>query len=94
MIRIVNGNGRSQHPQAIDEMFRLRKRVFHDFLKWDVKTEGDWEIDHYDKANPLYVMSYSPDTGKIRGSLRLFRRSVRICWTIRSRSCSGQSGNP
>ncbi|ASP77206.1 acyl-homoserine-lactone synthase [Sinorhizobium meliloti] len=71
MIRIVNGNGRSQHPQAIDEMFRLRKRVFHDFLKWDVKTEGDWEIDHYDKANPLYVMSYSPDTGKIRGSLRL-----------------------
>ncbi|AFL52657.1 N-acyl-L-homoserine lactone synthetase [Sinorhizobium fredii] len=71
MIRIVNGNARGQHPQAIDEMFRLRKRVFHDFLKWDVKTEGNWEIDHYDKANPLYVMSYSPDTGRLRGSLRL-----------------------
>ncbi|OHV84103.1 acyl-homoserine-lactone synthase [Ensifer sp. LCM 4579] len=71
MIRIVNGNARGRYPQAVDEMFRLRKRVFHDFLKWDVKTEDEWEIDQYDKANPLYVMSYSPETGKLRGSLRL-----------------------
>lgn len=52
-------------------MFRLRKRVFHDFLKWDVQTEGDWEIDNYDQANPLYVLSYAPDTGRLRGALRL-----------------------
>lgn len=71
MIRIVNGKERERHPQAVDEMFRLRKRVFHDFLKWDVETEDDWEIDHYDTANPLYVMSYSSETGKLRGSLRL-----------------------
>lgn len=71
MIRILNGRTRGQHPQAIDEMFKLRKRVFHDFLKWDVQTDGEWEIDNYDKSNPLYVLSYSPETGKLRGSLRL-----------------------
>jgi acyl homoserine lactone synthase len=71
MIRILNGKTRAQHPQAVDEMFRLRKRVFHDFLKWDVQTDGEWEIDNYDKANPLYVLSYAPDTGRLRGSLRL-----------------------
>ncbi|OCP10278.1 MULTISPECIES: acyl-homoserine-lactone synthase [unclassified Ensifer] len=70
MIRILNGKTRAQHPQAVDDMFRLRKRVFHDFLKWDVQTDGEWEIDNYDKANPLYVLSYAPD-GRLRGSLRL-----------------------
>lgn len=71
MIRILNGKTRAQHPQAVDDMFRLRKRVFHDFLKWDVQTDGEWEIDNYDKANPLYVLSYAPDTGRLRGALRL-----------------------
>lgn len=71
MIRILNGKTRAQHPAAVDDMFRLRKRVFHDFLKWDVQTEGDWEIDNYDQANPLYVLSYAPDTGRLRGALRL-----------------------
>ena len=71
MIRILNGKTRAQQPEAADDMFRLRKRVFHDFLKWDVKTEGEWEIDNYDQANPLYVLSYAPDTGRLRGALRL-----------------------
>ncbi len=70
MIRILNGKTRAQHPRAVDDMFRLRKRVFHDFLKWDVQTDGAWEIDNYDTANPLYVLSYAPD-GRLRGSLRL-----------------------
>lgn len=71
MIRIFNRNSRKQYPQDIDAMFRLRKRVFHDLLKWDVSVRGDWEIDHYDDANPLYVLSYSDQTGRLRGALRL-----------------------
>ncbi|CAN7361396.1 acyl-homoserine-lactone synthase [Pararhizobium sp. LjRoot235] len=71
MIRIFNRNSRKQYPQDIDAMFRLRKRVFHDLLKWDVSVHGDWEIDHYDDANPLYVLSYSDQTGRLRGALRL-----------------------
>lgn len=71
MIRIFNRNSRKLHPQDIDAMFRLRKSVFHDLLKWDVSVRGDWEIDHFDDANPLYVLSYSDETGRLRGSLRL-----------------------
>lgn len=70
MIRIINGANRNEYPEEIAAMHRLRKRVFHDLLKWDVTVRDDWEVDHYDDANPNYVMSYSPD-GRLRGSLRL-----------------------
>lgn len=70
MIRIINGANRNEYPEEIAAMHRLRKRVFHDLLKWDVTVRDDWEVDHYDDANPIYVMSYSPD-GQLRGSLRL-----------------------
>ncbi|MBV2185762.1 MAG: autoinducer synthase [Rhizobium sp.] len=70
MIRIINGANRNECPKEIAAMHRLRKRVFHDLLKWDVTVRDDWEIDHYDDANPIYVMSYSPE-GQLRGSLRL-----------------------
>lgn len=71
MIRIFNNKSSKRHPQEMDEMFRLRKRVFHDLLKWDVSVHGAWEIDDYDAANPLYVLSYDDETGRLRGSLRL-----------------------
>lgn len=70
MIRIINGTRRNQFSSDIDAMHRLRKRVFHDLLGWDVQIEDNWEIDHYDRANPLYVLSYGED-GRLRGSLRL-----------------------
>jgi N-acyl-L-homoserine lactone synthetase len=71
MIRIFNRNTGKQNPGDLDAMFQLRKRVFHDLLKWDVSVRGNWEIDDYDDANPLYVLSYSDETGHLRGSLRL-----------------------
>lgn len=70
MIRIFNSRTAKFNPGEIDAMFKLRKRVFHDFLKWDVSVRDEWEIDDYDTANPLYVLSYSDD-GRLRGSLRL-----------------------
>lgn len=71
MIKLFNGVNRHQHPGAMDAMFRLRKKVFHDLLKWDVHVEDEWEIDGYDRANPIYVLSYAPRTGRLRGALRL-----------------------
>jgi len=71
MIRIFNTKSSKHHPQEMDAMFRLRKRVFHDLLKWDVSVRDSWEIDDYDDANPLYVLSYDDETGRLRGSLRL-----------------------
>jgi N-acyl-L-homoserine lactone synthetase len=52
MIRIFNRNTGKQHPGDLDAMYKLRKRVFHDLLKWDVSVRGNWEIDNYDDANP------------------------------------------
>lgn len=40
----------------IDKMHRLRKIVFNDQLKWEVNVVRNWEIDHYDAVNPLYVI--------------------------------------
>lgn len=70
MIRIINGSRRNQFPAEMDAMHRLRKRVFHDLLGWDVSVEDAWEIDSYDRSNPLYVLSYG-ENGALRGSLRL-----------------------
>lgn len=70
MIRIINGARRHQFPSDIDAMHRLRKRVFHDLLGWEVEVRDAWEIDDYDRSNPLYVLSYG-DEGRLRGSLRL-----------------------
>lgn len=71
MIKVFNSRNAQEHPVDVDAMFKLRKRVFHDLLKWDVSVRGDWEIDNYDEANPLYVLSYSDDGERLRGALRL-----------------------
>jgi acyl homoserine lactone synthase len=71
MIRIVNGMDYAKQDDAMDQMFRLRKRVFADRLEWDVTTYGQYEIDSYDMLKPLYVLSMD-DAGKtVLGSLRL-----------------------
>lgn len=71
MIEILNGRDRLARPETLKAMFQLRKRVFHDLLGWDVVVEGDREVDSYDDANPLYVLSYTPGTRHLRGALRL-----------------------
>lgn len=71
VIEIFSGLERHFRPQALAPMFQLRKRVFHDLLGWDVTVRGDIEIDNYDDINPIYVLSYAPDTHRLRGALRL-----------------------
>lgn len=70
MIRLIQGSQRAQFPTEIDAMHRIRKKVFHDRLNWDVPTRGDWEIDHFDDLNPLYLVSIDHNQ-QVRGSLRL-----------------------
>lgn len=100
MIRIFNSRTAKFNPGEIDAMFKLRKRVFHDFLKWDVSVRDEWEIDNYDTANPLYVLSYSDD-GRLRGSLRLLPTlgpnmlddTFRSCSMASRKSAVPRSGN-
>jgi acyl homoserine lactone synthase len=71
MIRVMDGQKAGEHRYAIEQMFRLRKRVFHERLKWDVNIQGEFEIDSYDALRPLYVLSMNERTNQVVGSLRL-----------------------
>jgi acyl homoserine lactone synthase len=54
----------------INEMYRLRARVFHGRLGWDIPTIAGMEIDGYDALGPYYML--------IQGS----ERQVRGCWRL------------
>jgi acyl homoserine lactone synthase len=71
LIRLVNGLNYQNYANDLDQMFKLRRRVFHERLKWDVNVSGEYEIDSYDMLKPLYVLAMD-DSGKhVVGSLRL-----------------------
>jgi acyl homoserine lactone synthase len=71
MILLVDGAERARYPSEMSQMFKLRKKVFHDRLGWDVRIEDGMEIDAFDGLDPLYVLSIAPDTGRVTASLRL-----------------------
>lgn len=71
MIILVNGNEQTQYSYLTNQMFRIRAKVFHERLGWDVKVEDGLERDQFDDANPLYLISVDEVTGRVRGSLRL-----------------------
>lgn len=70
MIKIIPGAMRSRYPQLIDEMYKLRRSVFHERLKWQVAVINRWEIDGYDALDPLYVLSLDAND-RVVGGLRL-----------------------
>jgi len=70
MIKHFQGRDRDQFPHEVDQMFRLRARQFRDRLNWKVTVRDGWEIDEFDRMNPLYLVSMDDDTGQIAGGLR------------------------
>ena len=71
MIRLIQGNQRSSYVAEINEMHVLRRLVFAERLGWDVSVKEGWEIDSFDDADPLYLLSIDPKKNLVRGSLRL-----------------------
>lgn len=56
--------------EDINEMYRLRARVFRDRMGWDIPTIAGMEIDGYDALGPHYMLIQ--DGGdKVRGCWRL-----------------------
>ncbi len=70
MIRLVQGHQRSAFPREMDAMHRLRRKVFHDRMGWDVAVIRQWEIDGFDVLDPLYVLSVDQNN-RVVGTLRL-----------------------
>lgn len=71
MIKLITPENKSFHTQVIEDMFRLRKRVFLDQLGWDVAATRGMEFDAYDNIDCIYLVSVDATTQKVQGSLRV-----------------------
>ena len=71
MIRLIPGSERAAHAAEIHQMHVLRRIVFSERLGWSVNVKDGWEIDEFDAADPLYLLSIDPETKSVRGALRL-----------------------
>lgn len=59
MMQVVHGalhDARFAERYA-EQMYRLRYKIFHERLQWDVKTVGDLEMDEFDDPDSIYVLT-------------------------------------
>lgn len=73
MLNIFRLNDKMDGDAIWRGMFRDRKRVFVDILKWNVPVIGDYEIDHFDNEDAEYIIISDPETGAHWGSMRMLR---------------------
>ena len=71
MIVVVEPYNQHKYCRLMDEMFRLRARIFFDRLKWDVHVVDGRERDKYDDEEPVYIIHTDEQQREVKGSLRL-----------------------
>lgn len=71
MIVVVEPHNAEKHGHLLEQMFRMRARIFHDHLGWDVVVKDGMERDKYDEQNPVYIIYTDEDGHRVKGSLRL-----------------------
>jgi len=71
MIFIVEQHNYGKYSELIDDMFRLRARIFYDRLRWDVQVTDGKERDRYDDEGPVYLIYTDKARREVKGSLRL-----------------------
>lgn len=71
MIVVVEQHNAHKYSDLIEQMFRLRARVFRDRLKWDVQVADGKERDKYDDEGPVYLIYTDDEQGVVKGSMRL-----------------------
>ena len=71
MIVVVEPHNAEKHADLLEQMFRMRARIFHDHLGWDVVVKDGEERDKYDEQNPVYIIYTDEDGHRVKGSLRL-----------------------
>jgi len=70
VLQLITPTSYSEFSDELDEMRRLRFRVFKERMKWEVLTHGDMEFDEFDAYDPYYLLQIGFD-GHIRGCVRL-----------------------
>lgn len=73
MVSVINFDNRAQHALSLDAMFRDRKKIFIDLLKWDIPADGAHERDQFDDGDAEYLVVIDRGTGQHLGSVRLLR---------------------
>src|SRR3979409_1951247 len=71
MIVVIEQYNAHEYQNLMDEMFRLRARIFRDRLKWDVQVTDGKERDKYDDQAPVYLVYTDDEAREGKGSLRL-----------------------
>ena len=71
MVIIVQEHNASRYTDLMDQMFRLRARVFAQRLGWDVEVSNGRERDKYDCLGPVYLIHTGIDGKQVRASLRV-----------------------
>jgi acyl homoserine lactone synthase len=71
MLVVVEDVNAAEHRDLLENMFRLRARVFRDRLKWDVAVVDGMERDRYDDEGPVYLIYTDEEQKLVKGSLRL-----------------------
>ena len=71
MFIVEKGQARPSESRTLNAMFKDRKSVFVDLLKWDVPVlEGRFELDEFDNEAATYII-IADETGDHVGSARL-----------------------
>lgn len=71
MIVVIEQHNAHKYSSLIEEMFRLRARIFRGRFRWDVQVADGKERDRYDDEGPVYVIYTDDNASEVRGSLRL-----------------------
>lgn len=72
MIITIDSLNRHKFGSVLDDMHRLRARVFQGRLGWDVNVQNDMERDEFDDLDPTHVVSLDDD-GNVVGCMRLLQ---------------------
>ncbi|SDD35016.1 acyl homoserine lactone synthase [Bradyrhizobium brasilense] len=70
MMQLIAPEYYGQFIDDLTEMHRLRCRVFKGRLDWNVRINGEMELDEFDILRPVHLL-YRSAKGRIEGCVRL-----------------------
>lgn len=73
LVRLVKQNDNPAYSKILDCMFKDRKNVFVDTLKWDIPYDEYGERDQFDNTSAEYLVLSDPGTSNHLASVRVLR---------------------
>src|SRR6056297_2634174 len=61
MILVIDALNRHRFGSVLDDMYKLRARVFKDRMGWDVNVRNGREFDLFDDLDPAYLVALDDD---------------------------------